>query len=467
MRAVELCLLGLVVLGLCPVLLAQEPLPGLICEKVTCRKNADQSYAVYLPSNYTPKQKWPILYALDPGARGVLPVRCFKAAAEQYGYIVAGSNNSQNGPARIADEALRALFLDTEDRFYLDSRRIYTAGFSGGARVAIEAAALMKGRIAGVIGFGAGYPPSLRPEAPGAFAFFGAAGLEDFNFPELRSLDVTLEKLGYAHRFDIFSGGHDWPPEAVCSSAVEWLDLQAMKSGLKPKDLSTVDRLYSRTAEQGKDFERRQEFYRAYQVYSAGAKDFSGLREVGEFETKAGQLGKSVEVRKALDQEKAVEERQGRLESQLNSMLAGNNDNAAAAIERQSLIQKLDELKRQSDQTKNEVDRLVALRVLSAFWIQLNGLLEQDFERIEYARAVRRLELMAEMRPRSASVFFHLGRAQALAGDRKRAVKALIDAVARGFKNAAELRTNPDFERIRGDAGFQKILAELEKNAPR
>ena len=82
----------------------QEP-QGQIIEKVVCANNAAQSYALYLPSSYSPTGKWPILYAFDPGARGKIPLERFKEAAEKYGWIVVGSNNSRNGPPQPSADA--------------------------------------------------------------------------------------------------------------------------------------------------------------------------------------------------------------------------------------------------------------------------------------------------------------------------------------------------------------------------
>src|SRR4029078_12904397 len=74
---------------------------GQLVEKIEALSDSSQSYALYLPSNYTPDRKWPILFAFDPGARGRVPVERFKEAAEKYGWIVLGSNNSHNGPMRL------------------------------------------------------------------------------------------------------------------------------------------------------------------------------------------------------------------------------------------------------------------------------------------------------------------------------------------------------------------------------
>ncbi|MCA1626778.1 MAG: hypothetical protein LC742_02275, partial [Acidobacteria bacterium] len=44
-----------------------ESLPaGKVVEKVMTLADAGQSYALYLPSNYTPGRQWPILYCFDP-----------------------------------------------------------------------------------------------------------------------------------------------------------------------------------------------------------------------------------------------------------------------------------------------------------------------------------------------------------------------------------------------------------------
>src|ERR687885_659623 len=77
---------------------AGEPLPaGKLIESVAVRGDASQSYALYLPGVYAPERKWPVLVCFDPLARGRATVARFQAAAEEYGFVVLGSNNSRNG----------------------------------------------------------------------------------------------------------------------------------------------------------------------------------------------------------------------------------------------------------------------------------------------------------------------------------------------------------------------------------
>src|SRR6267143_2302869 len=90
---------------------------GEIVESVACKSDLQQSYALYLPSQYTPDKKWPMLYAFDPGARGKLPVSLFKDAAEKFGFIVVGSNNSKNGlQVRKLKQPLRMNAMKKSDK---------------------------------------------------------------------------------------------------------------------------------------------------------------------------------------------------------------------------------------------------------------------------------------------------------------------------------------------------------------
>ena len=105
-----------------------------------------------------------------------MPVERYQAAAEQYGFVVAGSNNSRNG-SQDTRAIVTTLMRDALSRFQIDLKRVYTAGMSGGARVAMSVA-LSAPDIAGVIASSAGFPDG-RPRKSLAFPLFATAGTED------------------------------------------------------------------------------------------------------------------------------------------------------------------------------------------------------------------------------------------------------------------------------------------------
>lgn len=330
------------------LLIAAALQPGQIVDKVECAAKPEQSYALYLPSRYTADHAWPILYAFDPAARGRIPVERFQAAAEKYGYIVVGSHNSRNGPWKVSDDALKAMWADTHERFNLDARRIYSTGFSGGARVA-TAMAMAVPDVAGVIACGAGFPGSQVPKKV-PFAFFGIAGNEDFNYTELRQVRKDLEAQGSVNRFEEFDGPHSWCPAPLCTEAIEWMELMAMKSGRRPVDQELVDTLFDRAFSLLHHLESGGNVPGLYRGYARVARDFQGLKDVSDFAQRAAAMKDSKEVRDALKQERQGDEREVLLIGQLQ-----NGDTAGI----------VSDLRKKAGSSENTPQRRMARRVLT------------------------------------------------------------------------------------------------------
>ena len=301
------------------VAFAGEIPSGRIVDEVPCAAEPAQSYALYVPSSYTPERAWPVIFAFDPGARGRIPVERYQAAAEKFGYIVAGSRNSRNGSWEVSLAAARAMATDMTTRFRVDTHRLYTAGMSGGARVALGVA-LGSGNVAGVIASSAGYPDA-KPRKTVPFAVFGTAGNEDFNYREMRRLDRELTS---PHRLAVFAGGHVWLSSELALDAVEWMELQAMKSGLKPRDQRQIDAMFDRRTAAAAAQPPGQDAYQALQAVVA---DFAGLKDVSAYAARAAELGRSKPVRDAIKKDREEEDREQReidqmlsWESQLSSL---------------------------------------------------------------------------------------------------------------------------------------------------
>jgi poly(3-hydroxybutyrate) depolymerase len=276
---------------------------GQVVPDVVCAADASQSYALYLPSAYTAMKAWPVIFAFDPGARGRVPVERYQAAAERYGFIVAGSNNSRNGSAENG-KAIVAMTGDVLSRFSVDERRIYLAGMSGGSRVALGVAlGSPKDRVAGVIASSAGYPDGkVRKTLP--FPIFATAGTEDFNHLEMRQLDRALTS---PHRLAIFDGGHVWLSSDLAIEAVEWMELQAMKTGLKARDEAEIDRMFAKRQAAVDASKTDKDTFLALQAI---ADDFDRLRDVHAIAARAAELGRDKNVRAALKRDRDEDDRE-------------------------------------------------------------------------------------------------------------------------------------------------------------
>ena len=441
---------------------------GQIVERVQALNDSSESYALYLPSNYTPDRKWPVLYAFDPGARGRVPVERFKDAAEKYGWIVLGSNNSRNGPWDVVVNAWNAMLTDTHQRFAIDDERTYATGFSGGARAAVRIAVGCK-CLAGVIANGAGFPVDLAPSPQMHFVFFGAAGVDDFNYPELKTLQEPLTKAGMVHRVQIFDGRHEWPPVSVATAAVEWMELHAIKAGKRPRADGFINAMWQQLLHDARALEEAKKYNEAFQLYRDLAQSFKGLRDVAEIETKVNQLADGREVKAALREEQGQIRKQRELEGRLNTLIAGRDggtpNQSEDAFDSANLLPKiLNDLRKQSKAPDDSTQRRVARRVLDGLFV---GLIEQGISLLQtenkYSESIKPLKLATEVNPDRPGAFFYLAWAYAANRDKKKSLQSLSTAVEKGFSDAAMITANNAFDSLRNDPEYQQIMARLRK----
>jgi len=282
----------LLAVGLTAFLAASADLPyGEIIPRVACAEDASQTYALYVPSNYDAAKEWPVIFAFDPSGRGQNPVDRYRDAAEKYGYIVAGSNNSRNGSWAVSQAAVSAMTRDVTTRLNIDGNREYVAGMSGGSRVALGVA-LSAPKVAGVIASSAGYPDSrLRSELP--FPVFETAGTEDFNYLEMRDMAQALKT---PHHLAVFEGPHEWLSSALAMEAIQWMEIQAMKSGRKPRDQAEADEIYKvRAAKIPSD-----QTPEAYGALKEIVNDFTGIEDVSAFSARLTAMDSDKRFRKTL-----------------------------------------------------------------------------------------------------------------------------------------------------------------------
>lgn len=277
--------------------------PGTVIDATATIADPSMTYSVYLPKSYSDDKKFPVILAFDPHGEGNLPVAMYRELAEKYGYILIGSDNSRNGlDGNAVLGIINAMLKEVKERYSTDTSRIYTLGFSGGARVAVIAA-LEPGGILSVTGSGAGFPNAGASSAYN-FDYLGMAGTYDFNMHELIILDEYLEKTQMQHALILFNGIHEWPPKDVMERSFLWNDLCAMRKGLMKRSDEEIK--YFRSLQDSLLYDLREE------------KDLIGLRrelqnavsfldklaDAGEYKKELSLLDASPEYLKSLEEMK-------------------------------------------------------------------------------------------------------------------------------------------------------------------
>jgi len=442
-----------------------EPLvAGQVIEKVLCADLPGQSYALYLPSNYTPSKRWPILYAFDPGARGRIPVTLYKDAAEKHGYIVAGSNNSQNFTNEPPERSIFAIWQDTHQRFSLDEHRTYTTGFSGGARTATMVALRCPVcAVAGVIAHGAGYPNSDKPSQKDTFLYFAAVGNQDFNWGEIVELRRAREELGLPYRVEVFDGEHQWAPADIVEEAIQWMQLKAMQMGSLPRDDAFIGQFFSEMEARAKEVENRRDAIAQLSAYRSLVSDFSGLREVGRYGEKLAALKRSSLLKEAFKKEQDEIREQESLTQTMSGQLSrlgniGVRDQSALRV---SLREGMSQLKEDAAHSKNTEKRLVRLRAFHDLWAQGIEAGQAELLAKHSARAENYFQLMADVAPDAWWPLLLLAETRSAMGNHKQAIKDLREGIRRGLRNAEVIEKDESLQPLRSEPEFQKMLSEL------
>jgi hypothetical protein len=297
-----------------------------------------------------------------------------------------------------------AMMRDVLDRFAVDERRLYATGFSGGARVASALAQMQKGRIAGVIGCAAGFPEEENPTAQTSFAFCGTVGNEDYNWVEMNRLDRTLASLGKPHRLLRFSGGHTWPPKDVAMAAVEWLELQAMKAGTRPRDAALIEGWLQRDLSRAKDEEHRGNLYEAWLCYSDLATTLRGLVDVQPFGTRAAALQNQEVVKKQISRERKAEDLEVIQRMEIARYVGQMSDTEQLADAARNLYALINVLKRNEQRARTPSERLLARRLIEHANITAYYAGQPLFDSGEYHSALHYFQIQAAIHPESSAI---------------------------------------------------------------
>lgn len=452
-----LCLLILLVAAVCS---AQETTPGKLIPSVPTHNDPAQTYALYLPSSYDGKRAFPAVFMFDPSAEGSRAVETAREAAEQHGVILVASNNSKNGSMRNSVESGRAMWNDATARFNVDPKRIYSAGFSGGARAATAFAKLCGTCISTVIASGAGYPVGAGPYKEDHFAIFLSAGDFDFNYKELILLREPLDKLGIPYRSYVFHGPHQWTDVQGWNQAFDWIALREMKAGIQPKDATRIQALLTAFNEYAQKLRSENDLVNAVRAYESNVKDFAGMADV----TSTAQARDAIRAESAFAHQEKTEksvfaEQQGLEQDSLRDyarLQDRANDREGHDEALRNLRARMAALRKKIDSIHDR-DPVVERRALSGLLAGSSEIAEQVMQRGQYDLALELYTAIAEFAKHAPGA--HLGKACALAklGKQKEALAAAKQAIEAGLPRDS-LRSAPELAGLIQKPEWQALL---------
>jgi dienelactone hydrolase len=446
------------------VLFSQLPAKDQVSDTVKCKADSKQSYALYLPEKYDSKKSWPVIMIFDPSARGKTGVSTFIEAGRKYGFILACSNNSHNGPVADNFIAAAAMFQDLEERLTIDQKRIYTAGFSGGSRFALSLA-VKERKIAGVIGCGAGLPNdrNFQPSAVSDFVYYGTSGKRDMNYPEMNDLTVFFNnRTRVTFYLRTFNGGHQWPDTDIATDAVEWLVVQSMNKKVIPADEKFLSYVEKKTETFINSEISGGNATDAARYIRFAARDFPGSAFATSLSQKLSALENSQDYKTAARKwSKTVENERESEEKYLNYIEVIANsvkppDTAAVwwRMETKALIRLRDKDNLESSQ--------MASRVMNFISILCSEQGTSFYRNKLYGHAALMFEICTSSDSENSNNYYNLSKSLAAAGKSKEALTALSGAISHGFTARKSIESDPVFGNIRNEAKYKEIMNKMK-----
>jgi predicted esterase len=447
-----------------------QPFPrGEVVPRVASRADSTQSYALYLPSTYAPDRPAPVLFAMDPRGRALVPMELARPAAERLGWIVLSSYDTRSDVAVSPNgRALEAMLADAQRLLAVAPGRMYLAGFSGTAREGWAFALAMKGHAAGLIGFGAGFPNpatilGLNVDGGAPFVFYGGAGNVDFNFEEMRQMDAALENAGMPRRMVYWPGEHGWAPEPLFADAMEWMELKAVERGIARRDSAWVDALLARRTAEARAVDEAGRPADALPLWTSVADDFGALRDVSAARARADALARLPAVRRAhAARDRAAAEYMEHLRTL--STVRGELEGTAPLPDHARLLRRLRVAEITRDTAAADTFRARYAQRLVAHLLSLTASYAPRavLERGDADRALAILRVAAEVRPNSPGICYSMARAHALAGRPDDAFAAL-DCASAGRLTADLVEGDEMFAPLRSDARYAALLDRLRR----
>ncbi|MGD8375367.1 MAG: tetratricopeptide repeat protein [Acidobacteriota bacterium] len=447
-------------------LLAASPAPsarlptGEVVERLACRETPDSSYALYLPTAYGEDPVRPLVIMMDPRGRAVQALERIRGAAEHRGYVVMSSYDTRSdGPREPNAAALRALLPEAETRLGIDTRRIYLAGFSGTARAAWDFALALPGHVAGILSFGAGLPPGRETAHGAGFAVFGGAGVTDFNYQEMRTFEELLETADVPHRIRFYPGGHAWPPPEVFDEALTWMELQAVRGGLRPASAALVEDAYRESLAAARLLEAQPDLPGAFRRYAWIREDFEGLIQVTAADERWAELRRDPEVRRARKQENRIAARERSFQARFHEHLASLRSVTPLPEPGRSVSRLgIQALRSQEQEAGDVLEREMAARMLETVFVYTSFYETRRFlEAGDPARALLMVEIAAAARPGHPRVCWNRARALAQLGNLDGALEALSCVIAAGAVSRQILEAEPYLAPVRGTDAFRSM----------
>ncbi|MFH6943134.1 hypothetical protein [Flavobacterium sp. FlaQc-50] len=342
---------------------------GAIIDSVKIATAPTESYALYFPKKYDAKTPLALVFIFEPDARGKIGIEPFILAAETYHYILVCSNTLRNGSIQDNIAVANRLFEDVLQSYTIDTSQLYIAGFSGGARLA-SYFGISTGAFQGVIACGASFnnmdkfiPPSNK------FSYVGMVGDRDMNYQEMIGNKQWLDNAKMVNTLFVSHEEHVWPKQSEMLRAFDWLEIQAYRKNIRPKNDTIIKRIYDVNVRIADSLKTNKEMVPSVNAYEKGI-TFFNTNEDNFLRAKIAEIKKSREYKEEVTKMEKINILENELLDKLSLRFDQELKSAKSKANFKFWKSEIKDLKMMKSDDKNPLLQNMVIRVL--YWFQVS-----------------------------------------------------------------------------------------------
>ncbi|MCV9930802.1 hypothetical protein OIU80_00775 [Flavobacterium sp. LS1R47] len=341
---------------------------GVINDSVKIATTPTESYAIYFPKKYDAKTPLALVFIFEPGARGKEGIEPFILAAETYNYILVCSNTLRNGSTEVNIAVANRLFDDVLQTYPIDTSQLYISGFSGGARLA-SFYGISSGAFQGVIACGASFsgmdkliPPSNN------FSYVGMVGDRDMNYLEMIANKEWLDKAKIVNTLLVAHEEHVWPKQSEMLRAFDWLEIQAYRKKIRPKNDTIIKRIYDTNLRIADSLKANNEMVASVNAYEKGITLFN-TNEDNSLRAKISEIKKSRAYKDEVAKMEKIKVQENEILDKLSLRFDQELKSAKSTSNFKFWKSEIQNLNAMKLDDKNILDKNMAIRIL--YWFQV------------------------------------------------------------------------------------------------
>jgi hypothetical protein len=342
---------------------------GVIIDSMKITTAPMESYAIYFPKKYDAKTPLALVFIFEPDARGKIGIEPFILAAETYHYILVCSNTLRNGSIQGNIAVANRLFEDVLKTYAIDTSQLYIAGFSGGARLA-SYFGISTGAFQGVIACGASFnnmdkfiPPSNK------FSYVGMVGDRDMNYQEMIGNKQWLDNAKMVNTLFVSHEEHVWPKQSEMLRAFDWLEIQAYRKNIRPKNDTIIKRIYDTNLRIADSLKANKEMVPSVNAYEKGI-TFFNTNEDNFLRAKIAEIKKSREYKEEVTKMEKINILENELLDKLSLRFDQELKSAKGKANFKFWKSEIKDLKMMKSDDKNPLLQNMVIRVL--YWFQVS-----------------------------------------------------------------------------------------------